>query len=274
MGSNEGEGDCKGASAYARQAYDLEVAAKDFRDAWKNKYGEDFAPKDNQTAFATFPVYQGNIGENARTAGERIGPQADTNNPAPSNLQATGQHPDSTNDDNKAANWGSHKDPIPGSPAGATPTDQQNAAANAQADAANQQANANSAANNAQTVANDQSATINNNLATVYFPQNGNTPALTVHLDNEGTLLRAWRVELPQQYSAQQLHDNLLQRLTALKDGAANWPADKADAYRAVSQNVFAALLGQSDQQPGAMPSQVPGQTSNSEAPGSGNTAK
>jgi len=78
--------------------------------------------------------------------------------------------------------------------------------------------------------------------ACVKLPADANASAANVNLKNEGTLISAWRIDLPDNVDAQKLHDNLLNHLTKLDENKANWPTDVNQAYQAVSHDILAAI--------------------------------
>jgi len=65
---------------------------------------------------------------------------------------------------------------------------------------------------------------------------------LTLNLTNEGTLLNAWRIKLPEALTGAQLKDAWLRKLTLFDESKAKWPADVNEAYRQSARQVFDAL--------------------------------
>ena len=61
----------------------------------------------------------------------------------------------------------------------------------------------------------------------------------TLHLVNEGHIMNAWRIDLPQQISAEQLKQNLIKHIQMLDDQKATWPSDVNAAYRATAYHVL-----------------------------------
>ena len=57
-----------------------------------------------------------------------------------------------------------------------------------------------------------------------------------------------WKIDLPDNVDGQKLHDNVLKHLTMVDEDKANWPADKADAYRAVSHHLLSAVAQSGDE--------------------------
>ena len=75
--------------------------------------------------------------------------------------------------------------------------------------------------------------------ATGTIPASHGLPELNLTFVGEGG---KWRLDIPDSVDAQKLHDTLTTTLTALQD-TSHWPADKNDAYRAVSHHILAAVM-------------------------------
>ena len=86
-------------------------------------------------------------------------------------------------------------------------------------------------------------------VALVRVPSGHGLPELTVSLIHEKP--DAWRIDVPDQLSGQKLYDNLLNQLTRVGENTSQWPADKEDAYRHVSHCVLMAVLDVDANQPG-----------------------
>lgn len=153
---------------------DLNAAAAQLQQDWNNKYGHDFKIDDSHQTFASAQIYQGDIGSQARTAGETMAPQANNSNGTPDNSQAN------------------------------------------RTDA---------------------------NLATAVINASNMRHRLVIRLSNEGTVMDSWKIDLPQQYSADQLKAALVQRLNGLHNNVDRWPTDEAQAQRVVSTQILAALV-------------------------------
>jgi hypothetical protein len=67
-------------------------------------------------------------------------------------------------------------------------------------------------------------------------------PEFPVHLMPEGNIATIWRMDIPDHIDNQRLHDNLLHALQALNSSVDQWPENKDDAYRFVSQRTLAAV--------------------------------
>jgi hypothetical protein len=79
--------------------------------------------------------------------------------------------------------------------------------------------------------------------ATVTIPASHGLPEVTVHLLNEGTIMDAWRIDLPDHVDGPKLKENLLIHLTAANEQKQQWPADVNDAYRLVTHHVLLAIM-------------------------------
>jgi hypothetical protein len=81
--------------------------------------------------------------------------------------------------------------------------------------------------------------------ATAIIPAFGKMPAMPVRLVNEGKVANAWRIDIPDGVTGQQLKDRMLTQLTALgQQDQSMWPADMHEAYRVAAYRVFNALCG------------------------------
>jgi len=79
------------------------------------------------------------------------------------------------------------------------------------------------------------------NIAVVQVAASHGLPALTVPLIHE--LPDSWKIDVPDNYTATQMHDNLLKHLTMADDMKDQWPADVNEAYRVVTHHVLMAVL-------------------------------
>jgi len=79
------------------------------------------------------------------------------------------------------------------------------------------------------------------NIATVTIPAGHGLPELRVPLIHE--FPDVWRIDIPDNYSAQQLHDNLLKHLTSFNEQKDQWPNDPNEAYRAAAHHVLTAVM-------------------------------
>jgi len=79
------------------------------------------------------------------------------------------------------------------------------------------------------------------NVALAKIPSSHNMPGITLSLIHE--LPDQWRVDVPNNISGQQIHDNLLNRLTYLSEHLDKLPDDVNDGYRMVTHAVASAIL-------------------------------
>lgn len=108
--------------------------------------------------------------------------------------------------------------------------------------------NANSTVHGNDTNANPGLKPADQNMATNTTVTNTNTnlnngiasaAGTTLNLINEGHIMNAWRIDLPDQISAEQLKQNLVKHIQMLDDQKATWPADVNAAYRATAFHVL-----------------------------------
>lgn len=81
-----------------------------------------------------------------------------------------------------------------------------------------------------------------NNTTTVTFPAAGDAPAVTVHLQNEGTVMNSYKIDVPDTLDGSKLKANLISHITMVDQMKDKWPADPNEAYRIVSQHLLAAV--------------------------------
>jgi hypothetical protein len=81
--------------------------------------------------------------------------------------------------------------------------------------------------------------------ATVLLPSEGAIPAVTIQLIDEGTVMSAWRVDIPDSVTNLELKNDLAAALTALNKNVDSWPFDEKTAYRQLAESIFSALNGQ-----------------------------
>jgi hypothetical protein len=85
--------------------------------------------------------------------------------------------------------------------------------------------------------------------AIVVFAAGDGMPETRVPMVKES--LGKWKIDAPDNYSAQQYHDYLLKELTAADEQKAQWPADHDAAYRNVAHHVIIAVMGGDQAQQG-----------------------
>jgi len=79
------------------------------------------------------------------------------------------------------------------------------------------------------------------NVALVKIPSSHNMSGVTLSLIHE--LPDQWRVDVPNTIDGQQIHDNLLKRLTYISDHLDKLPDDINDGYRMLTHSVASAVL-------------------------------
>jgi len=78
------------------------------------------------------------------------------------------------------------------------------------------------------------------NVAIVHVGPGHNMPPVTVSMIRER--IDSWRIDLPDDMTAQRLSDNLKTALTDIGEKSAAWPADVNDAYRMVGHRLLLAI--------------------------------
>jgi hypothetical protein len=78
-------------------------------------------------------------------------------------------------------------------------------------------------------------------VAVCTFPASHGLPEVNVSLVQEGN---QWRINIPDNISAKQLHDNLLTQLTSLDEQKNQWPNDANEASRIAAHRVMVAIYG------------------------------
>lgn len=64
----------------------------------------------------------------------------------------------------------------------------------------------------------------------------------TLNLVNEGHVMNAWRLDIPNQITADQLRQNLIKHIQMIDDQKATWPSDVNKAYQATAYHVLQAF--------------------------------
>jgi len=83
------------------------------------------------------------------------------------------------------------------------------------------------------------------NIATINVAASHNMPMLMIPMVHEAP--DSWKIDVPDSFTVEQLHDNLMKHLTMVKDMKDQWPADPNEAYRAVTHHVLMAVMNTSD---------------------------
>ena len=189
---------------------DLQDTVTAFRNDWKTKYSQDFNFKNDEVALANYQILQGDMGETARPAGERTTPSGMDMNKPDTN------RPDSNQ---------------PGQPGAAVSGNIGDTAKTG--DAAGQPAH---------TDRGDRADS--KKMSTVIIPADPqhNLPQVTLHLVNEGTIMDAWRLDIPDTVDAQKVATSLKDHLYMLGQQKDNWPSDQNQAYSLAAHHIFAAL--------------------------------
>jgi hypothetical protein len=87
----------------------------------------------------------------------------------------------------------------------------------------------------------DQNRNEGKKMVFVIFPAANGLPETRVPFVQES--MGRWKIDVPDSYSAQQIHDNVLKQLTTSDENKTQWPADANDAYENVAHRVFIALI-------------------------------
>jgi len=201
-----------------------------FQKDWKAKYNQDFNIKDRNAIFdpSFAMIRQGELpgyNNNARMAGEHQtgamnttpGGAGDMNTPAAGTTATPAAGTTANPDGTARANPNGTNAPV----------------GDASVNTGNDRANKN--ARNA-----------NENMASVTVQASHGLPELTVPMIHE--FPDSWKIDVPDNYTAQQLRDNLLKHLTMADEQKDQWPSDPNEAYRLVSHHVLMAIMGVDDQ--------------------------
>jgi len=79
-------------------------------------------------------------------------------------------------------------------------------------------------------------------MAQVTIPAHGELGAVTLNFSNEGKLLEAWKLDIPDTMSKSDLQAALLRQIKLVEQNAAKWPNDPYEAYRLVAQQILQAF--------------------------------
>ena len=233
---------------------DLNSAINQFRADFKNKYNQDFdiqgdhfkdamitAGQDKKSATASLVNADlANAGGNSLNSTNTTITQTNT----PSN-NSTPPQPGMTN--------GAPADRVLDTPPGMVTSSNRNGQQSGAADdgstsgkatgPASSGSNANSTVHGNDTNANPGLKPADANMATNTTVINSNSIAsagdVTLNLVNEGHVMNAWRIDVPEQISTEQLKQNLVKHIQMLDDQKATWPSDVNAAYRSVAYHVL-----------------------------------
>jgi hypothetical protein len=78
-------------------------------------------------------------------------------------------------------------------------------------------------------------------IGVVHLPKAGDSPAMYVSMVDEAG---GWKIDVPNDRTGQQIHDDLLKNLTMLNDHQQDWPSNETDASRVVVNCVISAIYG------------------------------
>jgi hypothetical protein len=241
---------------------DLNNAIKQFRADFKNKYNQDF---DIQSDHFNDAVIQ--AGQDKKSATVMLS-NADLNNAGANNLNNTNLNNTQTNTYTPATpaqpgmTNGAPSDRVLNTPPGEVTSSNRNGQQSGAADnglnsgkatgPASAGENANSTVHGNDTAANPglkrddmaaNTSTVNNNtnLNNNNALNSGLASAggVTLNLVNEGHVMNAWRIDVPDQISAEQLKQNLIKHIQMLDDQKATWPSDVNAAYHSVAYHVL-----------------------------------
>jgi len=195
---------------------ELDGLVATLQDDWKAKYGHEFDIKDEDKLYNGFAmIYQGEIPDSARTAGERVSGDATTAGPGASASGNVGGVSGSATVNPDTGRADVNVDNKTGVDAPKTNTGGQTAA---------------------DTNRNDPGRDI----AYVTLPASHGMAELKVPLIHEAG---GWRIDIPDSVDANKIRDNVKNALTKCKENKDKWPADENEAYRAVSHKVLAAIM-------------------------------
>jgi len=91
-------------------------------------------------------------------------------------------------------------------------------------------------------------AAVDKDAATVYFTASHSLTPAWVALRKEDGIGNTWRINVPDNISAQMLSDSLRQHVQMIQDQKGSWPADVNDAYRMIAHQVAVAMSTGMDQ--------------------------
>jgi len=240
---------------------DLNNAINQFRADFKNKYNQDF---DIQSDHFNDAIIQ--AGQDKKSATVSLA-NADLSNAGSNNLNSTNSTvtqtyttPNSTPPQPGMTN-GAPADRVLNTPPGMVTSSNRNGQQSGAADdgstsgkatgPASSGSNANSTVHGNDTNANPGLKPADQTMATNTTVTNTNTnlnngiasaAGTTLNLINEGHIMNAWRIDVPDQISAEQLKQNLVKHIQMLDDQKATWPADVNAAYRATACHMLQAF--------------------------------
>jgi hypothetical protein len=79
-------------------------------------------------------------------------------------------------------------------------------------------------------------------MAQITIPASGEAGAVTLNFANEGKVLDAWKLDIPDDLSKDDLQAALLRQVKLVEQNAPKWPSDESQAYRMVAQQILEAF--------------------------------
>ena len=232
-------------------ADDLNNAINQFRADFKNKYNQDFDIQGDHFNDAMITAGQDKKSATATLANADLA-NAGSNTLNNSNLNSTNTQTTST-PPQPGMTDGAPADRILNTPPGTVTSSNRNGKQSGAADdgstsgnktgPASAGSNANSTIHGNDVNANPGLKPADQNMATNTTVTNTNDIAsagsITLNLVNEGHIMNAWRLDIPDQISTEQLKQNLVKHIQMLDDQKATWPADVNAAYRSVAYHML-----------------------------------
>jgi len=196
-----------------------------FQKDWKAKYNQDFNIKDRHAVFdeSFAMIRQGELPGTPRMAGEHQtganvsgGATGDMNAPAASGTVNVNANPDG------------------------------NVRVNTNASGTANQPTGDLSVNNNNDSMNKAANRADKNMAEVIIQPSHGQPEVAVPMIHE--FPDSWKIDVPDNLTAQQLRDNLLKHLTMADEQKDQWPSDPKDGYRLVAHHVLMAVMNVDDQ--------------------------
>jgi hypothetical protein len=187
------------------------------RDDWKAKYGAEFDIKDEDALYGQgfAMITEGEIGDTAKTAGERLNADGTRAGDTASGTARVGGVGADASVNTETGRADVNVDNKSGVDAPKTGTDGQTAA---------------------DTNRNDPGR----NIATVKIAASHGMPELSVPMIHEAG---GWKIDIPDEVDATKLRDNVQNALTKMGENKDKWSADPNEAYRAVTHKVLLSIF-------------------------------
>jgi hypothetical protein len=94
----------------------------------------------------------------------------------------------------------------------------------------------------ASTAANKAASERANNITNVNIPKSDAAPAVTLTLQNEGSVMNDYKIDVPDSVDAATLKANLIKHINHIESMKDQWPSDVNEASRIVSQHILKAI--------------------------------